>query len=803
MWLPAAGGVVFASVAVWSGPMTRTGTGVVQLSVWNIVLIGATVTCALLQRVYADAFDAYQLAEEFYLPGSGGPFDALDDGRLVAIVNDEVYVESSAGSRAFELHGSLPSADISPFGAAFVRVSPDGTRIAVGNNGGSSASPLYQVGVFDVASLTGDWYAAPHFDAEWIDDRYLAVTAASEGGTSIVTALDIQSADPASPTNPVIINNIGGASGGITFDQLGNLYTGNGYSLAGSSGTGATKAFEYSTWTEPLSGGPAPDFELEGTLIIDILSASPLALDADGDLIVGGGDFYGSGEGDFVAVVNALIVNRALAGMGPADPADPTQVRRLDPDTTSEVNFYSVYYNNAKRELYVKDFGSSRVYVYVDFHAIPAVSTWGLAALSLLLMTAGTLAARWVHRQDRSSASTSRFRATPPTRARRTMPNGAVRAIGIAVVWFGLTPAVSNADPFAVAVIEYQPAPGQFVNNATFNDAHQALGPPVGAGTAVANNESVVTLGGFGGSITLAFAHTVMDDALNPFGMDAIVFGNAFWVGGDPNAHWAECGVIEICRDLNGNGRPDADERWYLIPGSHIDDPLSQWDEQIWDDNVTDNTYPPPFASWIPLADVGTWATETYTLPDEVFGQSSVIRNPNDDQSAEGIFGYADYSPTLVLGDLNADNIMDDPTVTAEEFYTIPDDPLTTGVTEGSGGGDPFDIAWAVDPRTNELAELGGFDFIRITTAVNAIDEGHILNEKSVELDAVADVAPDPFGDYDDDGDIDLHDIAGVQICFDGGYFSGADCTRVDRQSDGWVDDTDVAAFVARVTGPY
>jgi hypothetical protein len=124
-------------------------------------------------------------------------------------------------------------------------------------------------------------------------------------------------------------------------------------------------------------------------------------------------------------------------------------------------------------------------------------------------------------------------------------------------------------------------------------------------------------------------------------------------------------------------------------------------------------------------------------------------------------------------------------------------------MTERSGGGDAFDIAWAVDPLTNEAAQMDGFDFIRITTAVNAVDDGHILNEKSVEIDAVADVAPDPFGDYDDDGDIDLYDAGGMQICFGAGDVSGTTCARVDRQPDGWVDSIDVAVFIRRITGPY
>lgn len=295
--------------------------------------------------------------------------------------------------------------------------------------------------------------------------------------------------------------------------------------------------------------------------------------------------------------------------------------------------------------------------------------------------------------------------------------------------------AESVGSPFASSVLEFRPAPGQFVNVADFNEPGKALGPPRGGGTSAADNTSVVSLGGFGGSITLGFDHTVEDDPFNPFGMDAIVFGNAFYLGGDSDRHWAECATIEISLDVNCNGQ--ADDPWYLIPGSHIVDPDGQYAAQTWDDDTADDTHPPLLASWIPPGRSGVWTTEGYLLPPEVFGQVPVI-NPAGGGDAEGIFGYAEYSPTLVLGDLDADNVVDDPLIIPEEFYTVPDDPMTVGITPGSGGGDAFDIAWAIEPLTGLPAGLPGFDFIRITNGVNTIVGP--LGELSPEIDAVADV---------------------------------------------------------------
>ena len=748
---------------------------------------------------HGDAFEHYALVRTFELPDAAGSLGALGDGRVITLVTDQVYVETVPGSGDFGFYGSLPDANLPSYGAAFLRVSPDGTKIAVGNNGGDESSPPdFQVGVFDVASLTGTWFTAGHFDAAWVDNTHLAVTAGDFAGPSFVTALDTTSADPANPTNPVVVNNIGGASGGIAFDNAGNLYTSNGFSFIGPSGTGATKAFENAVWTAALSGGPVPDFEFDGTLVVDVLSASPLAFDVEGNLLVAGGDLYGSGEGDFVAIVHSSAVARALAGLGAADPNDPSEVRRLDPDAVSSSNFYWTAYNPATRELYVRDFGDATVYVFMDATGIPAASQWGIAVLALLLTTAASLLLRPRPMLDcsrRTSTSNAGTHASPIVRGSSQQYPLALMLPLLLVLQ--VSPAFGNS-PFASTVIEYSPAPGQFVNNGDFNNPQEALGPPQGAGTAQMSTSSLVSLGGFGGSITLAFDHVVTDDPLNPYGIDAIVFGNAVWVGGNPNAHWAECATIEIALDTNKNGRIEDGENWYLIPGSHIRDPAAQFSVQTWDDDPHTAT-PPELPSWIPAGRSGTWSTSAYELPREVFA-SWIVTNPDTGLHIEGIFGYAEYTPTLILGDMDADNTVDDSSMSVEEFYTTPDDPYAIGITPGSGGGDGFDIAWAIDPSTGSPAHLPGFNFIRLKNGVNAVIG--VFGEKSPEIDALADVAPDPFGDIDGDGDIDLADVALFQQCFGQTLAAAPACAAAERNGDGRIDWLDAAAFILRLMGP-
>jgi hypothetical protein len=329
--------------------------------------------------------------------------------------------------------------------------------------------------------------------------------------------------------------------------------------------------------------------------------------------------------------------------------------------------------------------------------------------------------------------------------------------------------------PFATRVLEYSAAPGQFVNDPFFNEPEKAIGPPSGGGTSAPNNESIVTLGGFGGYIVLGFDHTVMDDPLNSFGLDAIVFSNAYWVGGNPDRHWAECATIEISRDENANGL--ADDAWYLIPGSHLTPPLAR-SSHIWNSGTT---------------------TNAFQLPADPFG-AMVVVNPVAGTGNEGIYGYAEYSPTLFLGDMDGNDEIDDENVAPEEFYTVPDDPFEVGMTPGSGGGDAFDIAWAIDPTTGEPTNLEGFDFIRITTPIHIILPS--IGEKSAEIDAVADVAADGRGDADGDGDIDMEDMAALQVCVGLPSDLSLECQSMALSDAKFIGLRDAAISIERMTGP-
>ena len=121
----------------------------------------------------------------------------------------------------------------------------------------------------------------------------------------------------------------------------------------------------------------------------------------------------------------------------------------------------------------------------------------------------------------------------------------------------------AQTDPFADAVIDYTAGVGA---NPGFDDPAAALGSPTRI-TAPGNPfggpvtpfqapfgpGELVTVGA-GGSLTVAFDEPITDDAANPFGIDLLVFGNAFFVldfssGTATGDTFGEAGRIEVSAD--------------------------------------------------------------------------------------------------------------------------------------------------------------------------------------------------------------------------------------------------------------
>jgi hypothetical protein len=117
-----------------------------------------------------------------------------------------------------------------------------------------------------------------------------------------------------------------------------------------------------------------------------------------------------------------------------------------------------------------------------------------------------------------------------------------VASLGIALASHALT--ATAADPWADHVVSYVQGTGvgnDFVTGNPVNNPLTALGEPTRFTSDPANfggpttpfssayrDDEIVSIGA-GGSLTLQFDEPVVDHPLNPFGVDLLVFGNAFY----------------------------------------------------------------------------------------------------------------------------------------------------------------------------------------------------------------------------------------------------------------------------------
>lgn len=263
----------------------------------------------------------------------------------------------------------------------------------------------------------------------------------------------------------------------------------------------------------------------------------------------------------------------------------------------------------------------------------------------------------------------------------------------------------------------YRPGIGQFVRFPAFSTPANALGAPQAGEVYDPLNDYVtgrhVTLGDRDpvnnkGWLVVGFSTPIYNDPRNPYGLDFIVFSNAYFktagsestpLYADPTHRWQELAMVEISQDL---------ETWYLIRPNILPSEL------------------------IPAPQPGAGTGDSTTM----------------------LRGYAEYTPTIHLPTAGHTDPFSNVTRTSEELYTIPDRTSLPGGFNSvrfdyvSGGGDALDIADAVlqsspgvpalDTFGNEIpANIDWFKYVRLTD-VRGGDSFPGLGEISAEIDAVS-----------------------------------------------------------------
>jgi len=282
-----------------------------------------------------------------------------------------------------------------------------------------------------------------------------------------------------------------------------------------------------------------------------------------------------------------------------------------------------------------------------------------------------------------------------------------------------------------------------------------------------------VSLGACGGYIQFEFTNAIQNDPNNPYGVDFIVYGNAFSTN-------AEAGSVQVSNDGT---------TWYELAGSRYYkaetlrnvnvsyrlvtdlDEVQRVQYKIWDlsgPNDTEHVYKdwaylklptptnpntmPNTKGWWPMYNTGienygvvsgigtaleghaavnkaAWSDSNYTVT--FYGITLV---EDEDNASEYTFGYAD--------------------VHGNGTYGVASNPYAAG--QNTAGGDGFDISWAVKPDGTPIA-LSEVKYVRVYTSAglkytnNApyIFVHDAFNETSTEVCGVYVASGEGDGDHE------------------------------------------------------
>lgn len=256
------------------------------------------------------------------------------------------------------------------------------------------------------------------------------------------------------------------------------------------------------------------------------------------------------------------------------------------------------------------------------------------------------------------------------------------------------TPVDPNApSAFANQVLEYNPAPGQFINTSTsaYNEGFTAE-QVLAQATEKIKKKSVISLGGFGGSITVGF-HQPIPNSKGEY--DFKIWGNATYnqntatgaLGGS-----AEPGIVLVSKDINNNGLPD--DEWYELAGSEYGKSTETREYEI--------TYRRPSPANSDVA----WMDNQ--------GGSGFIKRNNYHQQSSYYPNWIEANEITFRGTRLKDNAINEGGTWVGYCYAWGYADNHPNSAEYS----KFKLDWAVDKDGNTVL-LDAIDFMKIYTAVN------------------------------------------------------------------------------------
>jgi hypothetical protein len=175
-----------------------------------------------------------------------------------------------------------------------------------------------------------------------------------------------------------------------------------------------------------------------------------------------------------------------------------------------------------------------------------------------------------------------------------------------------------------------------------------------------------------GAQITVTFDHDIVDDPLNPYGIDFNVFGNdLYWGSGmvysdtdmeeyyiSTGGGWSDPGVVSVAQYLDGpwytfEDGPYSDTTTYPTQAFAWDSETDTWGEELdWTKPVDPDLNPSDFAG-LSVADViglynGAAGGTGYDLAESGFDWIRYIRVESNGMSYTEVDGFADVAPVPV-----------------------------------------------------------------------------------------------------------------------------------------------------------
>ena len=248
---------------------------------------------------------------------------------------------------------------------------------------------------------------------------------------------------------------------------------------------------------------------------------------------------------------------------------------------------------------------------------------------------------------------------------------------------------------------------------------------------------SCISLGNFGGYMTLKYDKAITDDPKHPYGIDFTIFGNS-----NGGAGFSEPGNVLVSED---------GEKWYSLAGSDHYDSTTMWDYSVtykknpdskvadYEDNLGNKDtlgvgfggtfYSMPDKKWYPLYDWKEGEDKAITFTGtRVFG-SSVTEDKGLENGGMGLlpaFGYVDtHSNGKTVAGTGED----------VNLYDVPvGNPY---VEKYDGYGDGFDLKWAVDKDGNPVdSSKLKIHYVKVQTA--SFINGGAIGEKSTEISCIS-----------------------------------------------------------------